>query len=82
MSTRSTKEDHVRPRLPIHLQILGETPWDYGHQDAFQLSLSSVDRWSNGKDQPNLRRYAEGLRREVWKKLGQESALRRVLVQQ
>jgi hypothetical protein len=38
--------------------------------------------WVYGKDQPDLRRYAESLCPKVWKKLGQESALCGILIQQ
>jgi hypothetical protein len=44
--------------------------------------LSKYDGWANRKDQSNLRRYVEGMCSKVQKKLGQEPALRRILIQQ
>jgi hypothetical protein len=60
----------------------GRSSMSHGRQAEFQLSLSSTDWWSNVKDQPDLRRYGETLHLEVWKKLGQESTLCKILIQQ
>jgi hypothetical protein len=61
--------------------------WEKLHESMdtklkFQQHLSSADRRSNRTDQPYLRRHVESLCLKIWKKLGQEFALHRVLRQQ
>jgi hypothetical protein len=76
------EDNNLRSRVVVCRSLLRATtriPRD-SHDPLF--NLPPTDRWSNRASQPDLRRHAESLCHRVPRKLGQEAALGRVLVQQ
>jgi hypothetical protein len=54
----------------------------HGYQAGFQLSISPADRWTGREGKPNFGRHVESMCPHLWQRLGAESTIGRVLLQQ
>jgi hypothetical protein len=81
MLAHSSEDDNLQSRFIVCRSLLGATACI--PQDSLdpQFGQPPTDGWPNGVSQPDLGRHAESLCHGVPRKLGQESALGRVLIQ-
>jgi hypothetical protein len=82
MVARSSKDDNLQWRFAVCHSLLVATAGVPRNSLDPQFALPPTDGWSNEASQLDLGRHAEILCHGVPRKLGQESALGRVLVQQ
>jgi hypothetical protein len=82
MFTRGLKDNNLRPRVTVCRSLLGATTCVPRDSPDPQFILPPTNGWPNRVSQPDLGRHAESLCHGVPRKLGQESALGRVLIQQ
>jgi hypothetical protein len=82
MFTWGFEHDNLRSRFTVCRSLLGATPRVPRNSLDPQFGLPPIDGWPNGASQLDLRRHVESLCHGVPGKLGQESTLGRVLLQQ